>query len=126
MKAMAKPPDPFVENLLELMEPLGDVTARRMFGGYGIYHGEIMFGLVAYSVFYLKVDDLNRGEFEDHGMPPFQFERGDGKVIQMSYYQCPDEALSRPDALRPWAESALEASRRNYRPKRRRKSQKNT
>lgn len=117
---MSLPPDPFVENLLELLEPLGDIRSRRMFGGHGIYKGEMMFGLVADSAFYLKVDDRNRAEFEKRDLQAFRFEFKNGKVGQMSYYQCPDEAFTRSDQMRPRAESALAAAKRNFKPKKKR------
>ena len=117
---MPLPPDPFVENLLELLEPLGEVSSRRMFGGHGIYKGTLMFGLVAEGVFYLKADDENRPEFEKLDLPPFRFEMKNGKVAGMSYYECPDEAMTRSDMMKPWAESAYAAAERNYKPKKKR------
>ena len=54
----------FVTYLLERLAPLGEVRACAMFGGYGIYLGERMFALVAEDMFYIKVDDVNRAEFE--------------------------------------------------------------
>ena len=36
-----------VEHLLEILALLGDVSARSMFGGWGIYHDGLMMGLVA-------------------------------------------------------------------------------
>ena len=44
----------FVTYLLEQLAPLGEVRARAMFGGYGIYLGERMFALVAEDTLYLK------------------------------------------------------------------------
>ena len=32
---------------MELLAPFGNVRAKRMFGGYGIFKDELMFGLVA-------------------------------------------------------------------------------
>ena len=36
----------FVEYLLEQFESFGDVEARVMFGGFGIYRQGLMFGIV--------------------------------------------------------------------------------
>ncbi|NIR58502.1 MAG: TfoX/Sxy family protein, partial [Gammaproteobacteria bacterium] len=44
---MATPASEFVSHLLDMLEPLGPVSARRMFGGYGIYLDRLMFALVA-------------------------------------------------------------------------------
>jgi len=37
----------YVEYLKEVLELFGPITARKMFGGYGIYHNGLMFALVA-------------------------------------------------------------------------------
>jgi len=44
----------FVVYLKEVFEQLGPIRARKMFGGYGIYHDGVMFGLVADDTLYLK------------------------------------------------------------------------
>lgn len=106
----------FVAHLLELLEPFEGVAAKRMFGGYGIFRDGIMFGLVADGVFYLKTDAENRPEFEASDLPPFRYEGKDGKVMVMSYNQCPDTALDSPSAMGPWAQSALAAAKRNRKP----------
>ena len=40
------------------------VRARSMFGGVGIYSGDLFFALIADDALYFKVDDSNRGDFE--------------------------------------------------------------
>ncbi len=50
----------FIAYLLELLEPLGSVKAKAMFGGFGIYRDDLMFGLVSKDTFYLKVDVFHR------------------------------------------------------------------
>ncbi len=100
-------------HLLELIEPAGDVVAKRMFGGHGFFHGELMFGLVAGGLFYLKSDDGNRAEFDARHLPPFSFERKkSGKVMVTSYRQCPEEALDSAERMEPWFRSALAAAER--------------
>ena len=101
----------FIEYLLEQMQDIGQVNARAMFGGHGIYHYGIMFALVADDVLYLKTDKVNRPEFEARNLPPFLYERKD-KVISMSYNEAPGEVLDDPDEMTHWARSAIEASRR--------------
>ena len=36
----------FIDFLYEVFEDLGPIQAKRMFGGYGVYHDGLMFGLV--------------------------------------------------------------------------------
>jgi DNA transformation protein len=47
----------FVIYVVELMQSLGPVNAKSMFGGHGIFLEGLMFGLVADSVLYLKADE---------------------------------------------------------------------
>lgn len=112
----------FVAHLLDLLEPIEGCTARRMFGGYGIFRDGRMFGLVADGELYLKVDDANRAEFEAFDLPPFRYEMKDGRVSEMSYHRCPEAGLDSPRAMHPWAESAIAAARRSGTKKRRSKS----
>lgn len=81
------------------------IRARSMFGGVGVYAGELFFALLADDTLYFKVDDTNRPEFEALGMGPFRPYGDDGETMQ--YYQVPADLLEDPDALRPWAEKAI-------------------
>ena len=58
----------FMKNVLEILAPLGDVTTKRMFGGYGIFLDAKMFALVNKAEeLYLKAGDQNRQSFVDRG-----------------------------------------------------------
>jgi DNA transformation protein len=50
----------FIEFLHEVFESFGPIQAKRMFGGYGIYHDGLMFSLVIDNQLYLKSDAENR------------------------------------------------------------------
>ncbi len=110
-----------MEYLLELLEPFGEVSARRMFGGYGLYHDDVMFALVASDTLYLKTDDANRSQFEDRGLEPFRYQRKGDRVAVMSYYAAPAEALDDGEALCAWARNALDAALRAARRKAKKK-----
>ena len=86
------------------------VRARRMFGGVGIYSGEVFFALIADDTVFFKVDDTTRADFESRQMEPFRPYGLEGEVMQ--YYQVPDDLLEDVEALRPWAEKALAAAAR--------------
>lgn len=99
----------FVEYLKEVFEHFGPIRARRMFGGYGIYHNDFMFGLVADDVLYLKADDESVHFFTDRDLGQFQYVNK-GKMVGMSYYQAPEEIFDDPDEARAWALRAYEAA----------------
>lgn len=105
-------PNEFVSHLLDLLSPVGGVTARAMFGGWGFYHGGKMFALVAYDTFYVKVDDTSRAEFERAGLQPFVYETESGKRSVMSYHTVPAAALDSSPQLCEWAEKGIAAAKR--------------
>ncbi|MBX3634651.1 MAG: TfoX/Sxy family protein [Rubrivivax sp.] len=96
---------------LELLGSLGDVRARRMFGGFGLYAGDTMVALIAHERLYLKVDDATRGAFGSAGGEPFVHEGARGKAT-MSYWTVPAEAMDSPALMAPWARLALQAALR--------------
>lgn len=116
MASIARP-DPFTGFLLELLAPLGPVSARRMFGGVGLYRGETMFGLIVRGELFLKVGEGNRAEFEASGQAPFSYETRHGRHTIASYWSCPPELLDEPDEMRRWAGKAMAAASAVVRPK---------
>ncbi len=101
----------FVEHLQEVFREFGPITARRMFGGHGIYHEGVMIGLVADDVLYLKADGASAPRYVAWGLAQFKYPKGD-KLVAMSYYQAPEEALEDPTQMREWAQLAFEAALR--------------
>ena len=101
----------FIDYLVESLNPLGPVRAKKMFGGFGIFLDELMFGLVSKNVFYLKVDDKNRSDFETRGLGPFTYTRK-GKEYSMSYYEVPHEAMDDAEQLCRWAQEAYDTALR--------------
>jgi len=108
--------DEFVDYLLEQMQALGPVSAKAMFGGYGIYIDDLMFALVADDVLYLKTDSANLPDFEQRGLKPFRYQRS-GKTYDMSYSEAPAEVLDDIDSMRLWANKAIEAALKNRKKK---------
>ena len=47
----------FVRFVLDLMEPVGEVRARAMFGGFGIYQQDTIFAIIADDRLYFKADN---------------------------------------------------------------------
>jgi DNA transformation protein len=108
----------FIEYLLELLQGVGMVRARAMFGGFGLYYRNgfeqdgIMFALVADDVLYLKTDEDNLPDFEQRGLQPFRYERN-GKLLSMSYSEAPGEVLDDPDEMTHWARNSIDAAIRS-------------
>ena len=95
----------YVNYLLELLAPMGEIRAKRMFGDHGIFRGDLMFGLVADDTLYLKADDSNRGDFVALELEPFVYYK-QNKPFSLSYYQAPEDALEDSALLCEWAEKS--------------------
>jgi DNA transformation protein len=89
-----------------------------MFGGVGIYAGDLFFALIDEDTLYFKVDDSNRSAFEERGLGPFMPYGPSGEVMQ--YYEVPADLLEDPEALSSWAEQAIEVARNKRTRKRQR------
>jgi DNA transformation protein len=92
----------FVIYVVELMQSLGPVNAKSMFGGHGIFLEGLMFGLVADSVLYLKADEETGNQFKAKGLEAFTYNKN-GKEFKMSCYQAPEEALESSEEMTAWA-----------------------
>lgn len=99
----------FVEYLKEVFEQFGQIHSRKMFGGYGIYHDGVMFGLVADDTLYLKADETTAEYFEEKGLCRFEYDKGD-KTVRMSYYLAPDDIFDNPEDAAHWARRAYEVA----------------
>ena len=105
--AALKVRDSFRDFVLAQLDALGDVTARAMFGGIGLYHRGVFFAIVAGDVLYFRVDDGNRRDFERRHAPPFQpyAERASTK-----YFAVPADILENADDLAAWVRKAVRAA----------------
>ncbi len=99
----------FVERALARLLPLGPVRARAMFGGWGLFLDDVMFGLITDGRLYFKVDTESEPRFAAAGSKAFTYTRR-GARITMSYREVPDGALD--EAVLPWATLGLDAARR--------------
>ncbi len=99
----------FVTYVVDLMQSIGPVRAKGMFGGHGIFLEGLMFGLIADSVLYLKVDKDTEIEFKARGLEAFTYNKK-GKEFKMSYYQAPEETLEDYEEMNSWANKAYGAA----------------
>jgi len=102
----------FVDNLSEVFDSFGSVSSKRMFGGYGIYHDGLMFGLVADDILYLKADKESELIFTEQGLYPFEYEKN-GRKMKMSFYLAPEEIFDDPGVAKEWGVRAFEAALRS-------------
>ncbi|MDH3399999.1 MAG: TfoX/Sxy family protein [Chromatiales bacterium] len=101
----------FVRYVVELMQSLGPVRSKRMFGGHGIFLEGLMFALVISSTLYLKVDEETLADFEERGLGPFSYSK-QGKEFSLSYFEAPEETMEDEDEMHAWAGKAYSVALR--------------
>ncbi len=113
----------YVAHIVDLLQAIGPVESKSMFGGFGVFLEGLMFGLIANNELYLKADAENRKDFEDQGLQAFGYAKN-GKEFKMGYYQAPEEALEDGELLSVWASNAYGAALRAAASKRGKRSKK--
>jgi DNA transformation protein len=98
--------DSFRDFILDQLRDLRNVDCRNMFGGYGLYHAGVFFGIISSGKLYLKTDPATRPEYERRGMEPFQ---PNAKQTLKSYYEVPVEIIEDGEWLAEWARKAVES-----------------
>jgi len=99
----------FKDFVLDQLQDLDGVEARRMFGGYGLYRAETFFAILHKGTLYFKVDESTVDEYRKRKMKPF---RPNAKQTLRSYYQVPVDILEDNERLRDWVVKAIHASTR--------------
>ena len=94
----------FEEFILDQLQGLDDVEARRMFGGYGLYRDETFFGIVHRGKLFFKIDESTVGEYRKRKIKPF---RPNPKQTLKSYFQVPADVIEDADELPEWAVKAI-------------------
>ncbi len=96
----------FVAFVLEQLAPLGDVRAKSMFGGYGVYARDRFFACVDDGRLYFRVDDATRPRYEERGMSPFA---PVPQMVMKNYYEVPVDVVENAAELARWARDAMAA-----------------
>ena len=102
--------NPFLPDLFAFF---GTVIARRMFGGLGLFAGDVMIGIVIKDRNYLKTDENTREAFVAEGAGPFVYAKRTGQEISLSYYEIPDRLYDEPEEFAEWVRRAHEVAERS-------------
>ena len=101
---MAQPTE-FVQYVCERLAPVGRVSVRSMFGGWGLYVDNQFCAIVHRDTLYLKADDMTRPDFEAKGCGPFK--PFADKATILSYHEAPAEVLEDAAEMLVWGHKAL-------------------
>jgi DNA transformation protein len=102
----------FLDVVRDTLAFVPGLRLKRMFGGAGVYAGELMFALAIDDGLYLKADAESAAAFEALGLGPFLYRGRTGEPRPMSYRQAPDDLWEDEDVAREWTARALAAAAR--------------
>ena len=96
----------YLAYILEQLEGIDGLRSRRMFGGVGLYSGDLFFGLIHDDTLFFKTDGSNSAEYIARSMPRFM-PFPDRPEAVMAYYQVPADIIEDGEALRGWARKSV-------------------
>ena len=94
----------FKDFVLDQLDRLNGLTCRAMFGGYGLYHGAVFFGIIYRGRLYFKIDSKTLPAYFKAGMKPF---RPSAKQTLGTYYEVPVDIIEDQAQLSVWAKKAI-------------------
>ncbi|NND02577.1 MAG: TfoX/Sxy family protein [Acidimicrobiia bacterium] len=91
------------ERLVDDFAHLGNVTTKKMFGGFGVFEDGVMFAIVdSAGAAFLRADESSSQVFEDAGSE---------RHSRMPYWLIPGAVLDDPKQLAEWAETARDVAK---------------
>lgn len=100
--------DDVLADVLERLQPVGEVTGRKMFGGAGFWESGHMFALLdSSSTLHFKVDAATRPRYEAAGCSPFTPEMPGRRPTEMPYFTVPADVLADDARFLEWAREAV-------------------
>jgi len=102
----------YVEYVLDVLSTCGNIKAKKMFGGHGIYKDGIFFALIAGDCLYFKVDEHNLSFYKKSGSKPFSYEGKNKKMVVMSYWEVPADILENHNKLMELVGASVQAAKR--------------
>ena len=102
--------DSFLAFVLDQLDACGPITSKRMFGGAGLYAGEVFFAVMMNDTIYLKVDDASRARYEAAGSRSFNPFPERSETGSMQYFEVPLAVLEDADELARWARESIRAA----------------
>ena len=100
--------DGFRDFVLDQLSGVNDLRAKSMFGGVGLYSGDIFFGILAADVLYFKVGDANRADYTRAKSKPFAPYPG---KPSMNYFTVPISVVEDQQSLPRWAARSIDVAR---------------
>lgn len=100
--------DRYAADLLHNLSTIGEITSKKMFGGHGLFHNGVMFGIIdPKGAAYLKADERMAASMEKMG----SYKHG-----RMPYYSIPLVALNSNKELLKLARKAIAVAEKRVKP----------
>ena len=94
----------FLEFVCDQLYSIEGLRSRSMFGGHGIYSGDVFFAIVADGRLYFKTDEPTSHRYLKAGMEPF--EPNPGQILK-NYYEVPVDVIEDDVSLSEWAGASI-------------------
>ena len=93
----------FLDFVLEQLAPLNGLRSKAMFGGYGLYCGEVFFAIVYDGCLYFRTNPDTLPEFLEYNAAVFAPSE---KQVLQHYREVPVDLLEDSERLQVWAKKA--------------------
>ena len=104
--------DPFAEYIVsDVLGHIPGISAKAMFGGYGIYQDGLVFAIIADDKLWFKVDETNKTDYQTAKSKPFTYKGHNDKVYEMSYWELPPEVLENHSEIAEWVVKSVNVAR---------------
>ncbi len=103
--------DSLENHFLHQLEPLGGVSARRMFGASCLFIDGAAFAVVDDGTLFLKTDPALKATLKAAGGRPFTYEHKQKGSVEMSYCSPPESAFDDVKELLMWAKQSAALAR---------------
>jgi DNA transformation protein and related proteins len=96
----------FAALVSERLSEVRPVRIKPMFGGLGIYHGDVFFAVADDDRLFFKVSPETVGEYDGFGMGPWVL----GGTENLKYREVPPAIFEDPSVLGGWIDAATAAA----------------
>lgn len=110
---MAKQPSYVAYILEEALIDVPGLSARPMFGAYGMYKDGIFFAIIEDDELFFKVNDETVHEYIKRNSKQFTYGLKNGEISKMNYWKVPDEILEDREEIVSWIERSVQVAREN-------------
>lgn len=90
----------------DLLYDIPELKSKGMFGGWGLYAGDVFFAIITEGELYVKGDPELIALYQSLGSHPFTYDVK-GRAHTLSYWLVPEEVFEDRDELARWVDAAI-------------------